>query len=156
YLRHSLKPRKGGYRKLFDRWLEAIRAEAEALGAGTVVLSAENLFAITEPAQAQALRALLLGLGAERIEVIAYVRRPSDWYLSAAQQVLRASHQIRTARPVSYRAPIECHAAHVADTLRVFPYDRTLFPGGDILGHFLAEGLGMAPPPAAAPEERQF
>lgn len=160
YVRHSLKPKKGGHRALFDQWIEEIRAKTAAMGADTLVMSAENLFAITEAAPAQELRRLLLGLGADRIEAIAYVRRPSDWYLSAAQQVLRASHKVRPARPVAYRAPIECFATHVADAVRVYPYDRAQFPGGDILGHFLQEGLGIAAPPApsnAPPDDaRQF
>ena len=156
YVRHSLKPWKGDYQGLFDRWIDGIRAEVATLGAETLVLSGENLFAVTEAAPAAALRRILAGLGAERIEVVVYVRRPSDWYLSSVQQVLRASHQIRTARPVGYRAPIDCFAAHVADQIKVFAYDRARFPGGDILGHFLQAGLGIETPPASGEGERQF
>ncbi|GGL78847.1 sulfotransferase family protein [Wenxinia marina] len=154
YLVHSLKGRDGA--ALFDDWLAKIRARLARGGIDTLALSAENLWEITSPDPARRLRALLEDLGASRIEVVAYVRRPSDWYLSAAQQILRASHKVRRVRAIPYRAPIETMAAHVADpgAMRVFAFDRGAFPGGDILEHFRREALPQVPPEALA-EGRQ-
>lgn len=150
YVRHALKG-KPPPEALFADWMVKIRSRMAQIGGHTLVLSAENLWEIRSPGPAARLRAVLQDLGATRIEAVAYLRRPSDWYLSAAQQVLRASHKLRPLRPVAYRAPLETFAAHVADpgALRVFLYDRGAFPGGDVLNHFRETVLPGAPLEAA-------
>lgn len=160
FLRHALA--KAGHAEdggaaLFARWLGAVGESAARAGAETLVLSSENLWALDDPAPFARLRALLAGIGATRIETLAYLRRPSDWSLSAAQQVLAASHLMRPAAPVAYRARLEAAAAGLADpgAARVFRFDRGAFPDGDVLAHFLTEGLGGPglPPDAAPPRE---
>lgn len=143
YLRQSIRRRGGDYMALYTEWLHQIREEAKRIGANSVILSGENLYNITSAEQAQKLREELISLGADAIEVSLYVRKPSDWYLSAAQQVLRASHVVRPAGPVRYREVIETFAEYVSDHISVFEYDRGQFPGGDILQHFLQATLGL-------------
>lgn len=107
-----------------------------------VVLSAESLFNSIGRAGPEALRALLEPLGAQT-EAVCYVRRPSDYYLSMAQQQLKASSVIRPVGAVAYRRPIEA-AAGAADAIHVVRYERSLFSGGDIVADFAARFLPEA------------
>jgi len=154
FVRHSLK-RAGETPDLCDRWIAELGEACARDGVRTLVLSAENLWGLTEPAPAARLRDILRGIGATRIEAIAWLRRPSDWYLSMAGQVLVASHRIKPAAAIPYRPAIEAVAGHLADpgATRLHVYDRTRFPGGDILAHFAAGMLDGAALPDAPPRE---
>jgi hypothetical protein len=97
-------------------------------------MSAESLFGGLGRGGPEPLRALLAPLSAE-VEIVCYVRRPSDYYLSRVQQQLKASWAIHAAGPVSYRRQLEAAMA-AADRLHVIPYDRSKFPDGDIVADF--------------------
>lgn len=116
----------------FRRLSEAVRARRPA----ALLLSHEGLFAVKDKGSLQLLDRRLRSLGGP-VDVVAYVRRPSDQFISMAQQTLKASHDIRRPQTTSYCATLEGYRKHVADALWVFPYDRTAWPGGDILRHFL-------------------
>jgi hypothetical protein len=107
-----------------------------------LLLSAESLFNAIGAFGPAALRALLAPLGA-RTEVVCYVRRPSDYYLSMAQQQLKASYVLRPVGAIAYRKPLEAAAA-AADGMHVIPYERTLFPGGDVVADFATRFLPEA------------
>lgn len=156
HLKHSLAKCKQAYQTVYHSWTRQIRASAEAIGAHTVILSGESLYGICRAETAARLQTELRALGASAIEIVVYVRQPSDWYLSAAQQDLRASHLVRQAGPVHYRKVIETYAGHVSPDVRVFEYNRARFSGGDILGHFLQNTLGIAAEPIAGEAERQL
>ena len=156
YLRQSIGKHKGDYTALYARWTDQIRAQAAETRADTVILSGENLYNIVHDKDAVKLRDELVALGATSIEIVVYVRKPSDWYLSAVQQVLRASHLIRQAGSVRYRQVIEVYAAHVSPDVKVFEYNRRLFPGEDILAHFLQAVVGIQAEAVAPEVDRQF
>ncbi len=107
-----------------------------------VLMSAESLFGGLGRAGPEPLRALLVPLSAE-VEIVVYVRRPSDHYLSQVQQQLKASWAIRPAGPVVYRPPLAAAMA-VADRLHVVPFDRSKFPGEDIVADFASRFLPEA------------
>ena len=132
-----------------EKRLAVIAAEIARHRPQVVLMSAQNLFQRLPPgAGSQRLAAALRPL-ADEIEVVAYLRRPSDFYLASTQQGLRADHRVRPLAAVEYRAPLEGFAA-IADRLQVFKYDRALFPGGDVLRHFIErfcpELAGEEPP----------
>jgi hypothetical protein len=136
----------------FARWLESIRAKAASSRPETLVLSSEWLFALRGASKFDRLGALLAPLGAP-IEVVAYVRRPSDQYLSAIQQTLKGSHVIRPPAAVRYRTPLEGFA-RIAGRVHVVRYDRDAFPGGDIVRHFVTAFLPKAAGALATSGER--
>ncbi|MCB1500094.1 MAG: hypothetical protein KDK07_09960 [Bauldia sp.] len=104
-----------------------------------VVLSAESLFNGLWSGGPEPLRRLFEPLGG-RLEIVCYVRRPSDHYLSMAQQQLKASSVLPAFGPVAYRRPLEVALAAAA-AVHVVAYDRNLFPGGDIVADFAARFL---------------
>ena len=121
----------------FARWMADIRSSVASARPApeTMVLSSEWLFGLRGQQKFDRLADLLRGFGSP-VEVVAYVRRPAEQYLSAVQQTLKGSHAIRPVTAVRYRTPLEGFA-RVADTMRVVRYDRAAFPGGDIVRHFL-------------------
>ena len=136
----------------FTKWLEGLRASVAASRPETLVLSSEWLFGLRGSSKFDRLGELLGGLGGPGggIEIVAYVRRPSDQYLSAIQQTLKGSHAIRPPAAVRYRTPLEGFA-RIAGQVHVIRYDRAAFPEGDIVRHFVATflpGAAEAIPPA--------
>jgi hypothetical protein len=139
HYRARYRKRPGDVRKDLADWLADIRSAIEKHRPKVLLLSGETLFKLVEPAQFEAIAATLHGLAPEpapEIEVVAYVRKPSDYYMSSAQQTLKASHRIKPAGPVSYRSALEGFAG-IANRIHVVKYDRALFPGGDVVRHFL-------------------
>lgn len=72
----------------------------------------------------------------DNVTVVAYVRRPSDLYLSAIQQELRGSGILRLPQPMPYREVLESYRAVFGDRLQIAAYDRDAFPNRDIVGDF--------------------
>jgi hypothetical protein len=136
----------------FAKWMASLKSTVASRRPETLVLSSEWLFRLRADSKFDRLSGILRSLGGS-VEVIAYVRRPSDQYLSSAQQILKGSHVIKPVAPIRYRAPLEGFA-RIADRIHVVKYDRADFPGGDIVRHFIetfmpeardiAEGVGAA------------
>jgi hypothetical protein len=137
---------RGMYREDFqamarDRraWLDELRKVIAKRRCHTLILSEEFLFYVRSEEGLTELRRRLLALaGAVDIEVIAYVRRPSEHYLASVQQRLKGAHSIPGPNPVGYRQAIDGFDAHVADRMHVVHYDRASWVDGDIVRHFLA------------------
>ena len=121
-------------REDFAAFWKAIVDAIERQQPEVVVLSGEFLFGTLGGTGPDPLRALLDPLGAT-IEVVAYLRRPSDFYLSMAQQRLKASWEIRPVAPIHYREPLESARA-AADILHAIPFERHRFPDGDVVADF--------------------
>jgi len=121
-------------------WLARLKERIDAARPQTLILSEEFLFLVADQDALIELRQRLCNLG-ETVEVIAYVRRPSEHYLSSVQQLLKASHRIQGPNPIAYRPALEGYAIHVADRMHVVRYERGDWPDGDILRHFLATFL---------------
>jgi hypothetical protein len=124
-----------------DFWRNIVQS-VERHSPSVVVLSAESLFGQVGLPGAANLRTLLAPLGG-RTEVVCYVRRPSDYYLSMVQQRLKAAWTMRPVGPVGYRAPLESAMA-AADAVHVVRYDRSLFPQGDIVADFASRFMPEA------------
>lgn len=137
HFRQPYEKKQNRIRKDFDAWIERMRKEIEVSNPHTLLLSGETLFKMLKPEQFDTLSGLLRSFASE-VEVAVYLRRPSEFYLSSSQQALRASHRIKTIKPVAYRQVLEGFEA-MADQLHVYKYDRSLFPDGDILRHFMGE-----------------
>ena len=110
----------------FEKWIGDIRAQVTRHRPKALLMSGESLFHRSSPERCAKLAAVLRPL-ADEIEVVAYLRRPSDFYLSAAQQILKANHRIMPLAPVELSRPLEGFAA-IADrctssstTARCFP-----------------------------------
>ena len=134
--RQEFGERLGEIEPTFNAWVAEMKAAIAAKRPKAMILSGESLFRLRGKRRFDRLAGILRELG-DTVDVVAYVRRPADHYLSSVQQVLRASHVIKPVAPVAYRASLENFAHRVADRMHVVKYDRAAFPEGDIVRHFL-------------------
>ena len=118
-------------------WLLDLQGIIRASQPQTLILSEEFLFYVIDQEAQISLRDRLCSLGGRTIDVVVYVRRPSDHYLASIQQLLKASHRLPGPNPIEYRRTIDGYAKHVADSVNVIKYDRSNWPGADILRQFL-------------------
>jgi hypothetical protein len=119
-----------------EAWLSTLGSKIDRIRPHTLVLSDEALFRVIDPAGFTRLNARLRRF-AHVVDVVAYVRKPSEHYLAAVQQTLKASHDITGPRPRMCRSILEGYSSHLADRLHVVKYDRSAWPDGDIVRHFL-------------------
>lgn len=121
--------------------IQAVVEQARQKNAHTVILSGEMLFKTLTQENVDRLRAMLLSIG-ERITVVAYVRHPANFYLSMAQQAIKASYRLPEPRGRGFRKVLESYA-RVGDEMIVNAYDRDLLHGGDISQDFCKKVLGF-------------
>jgi hypothetical protein len=103
----------------------------------TVLLSAENLLTLPPEDFLPILRQI--SPEDPEIKVVAYVRAPTDMYLSFAQQALKGNRAFP--QPDSFHRPLDLHLAAWRDfpfvsELRVRPFDRKRLAGGDVTEDF--------------------
>lgn len=127
--------------RLRARFLATLAAEIARERPRKLILSSEAFFCPLGPEALHRLATDLAALGAERITVIAYLRRPSDYFLSSLQQKLKASSQVRQPRFPDYRAVIESFAADFPADLALRCFHRDCLAEGDIVADFLASCL---------------
>lgn len=129
-------------------WVDTVGRTARRQKVHTVILSTETLFRMTDPEEFARLGALL-GRISDDVEIVAYVRKPSDFYPSSVQQRLKASQNIAPLQPIAYRRYLEAFQAHLTDRVRVFDFARAREDEAGPLGHF----LGVCCPGAIAPAD---
>lgn len=135
-----------------EAFMQTIERQIAQARPDTLVLSGELLFRALEPDRMQALKAALARFSRD-ISVVVYVRSPAQFYVSQAQQVLKASSRISPPRPIEYRRIIEAYAG-IAGEVAVIAYERAGLVGADITRDFLhrlgrADGLETETPQQA-------
>ncbi|MEM1129869.1 MAG: hypothetical protein AAGH83_05025 [Pseudomonadota bacterium] len=106
-----------------------------------LLMSSETLFHGIDRNKAPAFREMMSSFGAEPV-FVAYLRRPSDWYLSVLQQHLRSSARIGVPRPPKMRRVIsDFEDVFGPEALRLHLFDRSALAGGDVLADFIQRYL---------------
>ena len=150
-IRHRYRHDPAALEHDFAVWWDNIKTQIADRKPDLVVMSGEAMFRPLGRFKGKP-KALLTQISKD-ILVAAYVRRPSSYYLSHAQQKLKGSHQLEPPRAIRYRPIL---AAYQADfPLQVVPYQRESLKDGDIVADFLTRflpGIAIAPPSADAGE----
>lgn len=132
------------YLAKYAEFLDGLYAQAEASRPGTMILSSETLFRTLDRHRAARLREGLAPLGGD-VSVVAYLRRPSEQYLSNLQQRLRQSADLRLLKPPILFRHLQSYArAFGRDALHARVYSRDMLRNGDIVDDFLATCLPAA------------
>jgi len=133
----------------YRAFLDHLGAQVAAARPPAVLLSSESLFRRLDAGGRRSLGAALAPLG--EVTVAAYLRRPSDYFLSSLQQRLKQSADLGALRVPSARRVLESYARGFGrDALRPRVYDRRLLEGGDIVRDFFAAHLPALAAAAAA------
>lgn len=148
--RQHYRSDKEALRRDFDEFWGQILRQIEKTSPEIVVMSGENLWTLEDEA-AERLKQRLETISKD-IHVVCYVRRPSDFYLSSAQQKIKASHILPKAAGVKYRRHLEA-MARLGSQLHVHAYARAGFVEGDVCLDFAERHLGNRDHLAASPED---
>lgn len=131
----------------FDAQWREVKRQIRRQAPHTLVLSSETLFHELTPERAAVLRAALAEV-ADSVEIVAYVRRPSAFYLSRVQQDLKHSAHFRPPAPLAFRAVVESWARLLEAPVRLAPFERAQMADGDIFRDFCARFLPALTLPA--------
>jgi hypothetical protein len=134
-LKHAYSARRDRLTSDVERYWSRILAQIRHHKPHTVVLSGESFFRELSDDQVSKLNALLRPW-AKDLEIVIYVRRPSEYFLSSVQQKLRAAHGVRGVGAVKYRGTIDRYRTRVADKLHVIPFNRRRLYHTDIASDF--------------------
>jgi hypothetical protein len=150
--RHILRQSQYTRENYVDKYREFLRniyGQVEATRPTHTVLSSESLFNRLGPQARRSLVGALEPLGGD-VTVAIYLRKPSEFYLSNIQQILKQSHDLGWLRVRATFNPVRSYAkAFGRDAIRLRTYARSMLTNGDIVEDFLASQLADLPIDAA-------
>ncbi len=140
----------------YREFLDHVEAQVREQRPAVTILSSETLFRSLRGQAPRSLSAALAPLGGT-VRVAIYLRRPSEFYLSNLQQILKQSHNLGWLRVRATYHPLQTYArAFGRDALAVRSFARGSLTDGDIVADFLASHLPEASIDAATlPRGRQ-
>lgn len=138
HMRHTYRKNPTAANIHYQQWLSNLKNKISDTGVRKVIISNEYLFALMPEVALAKLRQTLEELGGT-VTIVAYLRKPSEFYLSSLQQRVRASATLTQVKAPPYRKVLERYKAHIPGTIRVFAYDRSAWPNRDILRHFASQ-----------------
>lgn len=129
------------YREFLDGVAQQVQSQRPAV----TILSSETLFRSLRPEARRSLVEALEPLGDE-VRVAVYLRRPSEFYLSNIQQILKQSHDLGWLRVRATFDPVRTYAETFGrDAVAVRTYARNALVDGDIVADFLANHVTERP-----------
>jgi hypothetical protein len=122
-----------------SQW-RSVQRQVQRLRPKVLLLSSETLFILPQPEGAEQLRLLLEDI-AGSLEIVAYIRRPSAFYLSRVQQDLKHSGAFVPPGPVLFREVIESWERLLKAPVKVAAFARESLLDGDIFRDFVSRYL---------------
>lgn len=132
----------------FDIWLADLKTQILSANPHTLLISEESFFAAFSKRNT-AIHANLqklcseLGVNADELELVGYLRSPPDYYLSSCQQGLKGKSILKDISRANYFPALKRIRKNYRGQHTIFPFDRTIFPGGDIVKHFSKHVAGI-------------
>lgn len=121
---------------------DAIRADLSRTNPRCLVLSSESRFGVMLDESRVAFRKLLISFGSDDIDIVAYIRSPASWFLSALNQKTLHAWRIRQPRVLNVRRPVEQFVEDFGpDHVKLRPFSRDALIGGDIVTDFCGTSL---------------
>ena len=145
HIRSHKQYTKENYLEKHEEFLEFLYDQAAQTRPTCMILSSETLFGSLNAAGRRALPEALRPLG-ERITVAAYLRQPSEHYVSGLQQRLRQSSDLGLVKaPLFMRHLRRYVEAFGKEAVVPRVYERSALRNGDIIDDFLGTHLAEAP-----------
>ncbi|MDH4480042.1 MAG: hypothetical protein QE283_09230 [Rhodoferax sp.] len=132
----------------FEIWLADLKSQIRSANPHTLLISEESFFAAFSKRNTAIhvnLQKLLseLGVTADDLELVGYLRSPPDYYLSSCQQGLKGKSTLKDISRANYFPALKRIRKKYNSQHTIFPFDRKLFPGGDIVKHFSKHVAGI-------------
>jgi hypothetical protein len=125
-----------------DELVASIRREIALHRPDCVVMSSESRFGVWSDEQRAGFLATLAEAGCLETEIVAYLRRPSSWYLSAVQQHLRASHEVKPPKMLRMADSVDQFVEDFGrERVHLRAFDRSVLVDGDVAADFVAAQL---------------
>lgn len=139
-------------------WMDDLKKQIVATKPHTLLLSEECFFGAFSKKRSKIhenTRAFIseLNVRFEDFELIGYLRSPPDYYLSSCQQKLKSQSSIKEISTANYFSTLKQIRELYLSQHTVFPFDRKIFPQGDVVRHFTKYATGMELESLGAPNE---
>ena len=120
----------------------SIMADIERHKPKCLMLSSETRFGLLPKRGRVKFRQILQGFGSDDIDIVAYVRLPSGWFLSALNQSMRRTTSLKQPRILSLHRAISSFIEDFGqDHVHILPFSRDALRGGDIVKDFCSRFL---------------
>ncbi len=138
----------GGSFDFYSYWLDDLKKQIAVAKPHTLLISEEVFFGVLGNKKSKIhdnLRKLStdLNVAEDNIIFVGYLRSPPDYYLSSCQQNLKSKPEIRDIDSANYiptfRRIVDSYKSHC----KIFPFDKKIFPEGDVVRHFTRLFLGI-------------
>jgi hypothetical protein len=139
-LKHKIQGSTLTTSDIFDRYCREIVSQIDKMIPHTIIISGEALFRPLDGPEADPFVKFVKSIS-NNISVCVYTRRPSEYYLSSMQQKLKASHFLRTPRPLRIRDRIESFRRAFGDVVSLRLYDKDNLRNQDVVSDFIHEYL---------------
>jgi hypothetical protein len=131
----------------YKHWLNDLKNQILDAKPHTLIISEEGFFKALSDKKSNIhknLQNLLSELNVDynEFEIIGYLRRPPDYYLSNCQQALKTKPEIASLRTANYIPAVKRISGIYNSRHKLFPFDRTIFPQGDVVRHFTGYAFG--------------
>ncbi len=147
-IRNKIASTFDGGLNFFDFWLKDLKSQIANTKPHTLIISDEGFFnglANKKSNVHKNLRQLLVELHVDplNLEIVGYLRSPPDYYLSRAQQTLKTTSKIIPLTAANYIPAIKRIKSEYKSRLTLFPFNRSIFPQGDVVRHFTDYSIGF-------------
>jgi hypothetical protein len=116
---------------------QGIQSEIERLRPDCLLLSSESRFGVLPASGRAAFRDVLRSFGSDDIDISAYIRRPSSWYLSALNQRTRRCVHLKQPRHLNLTGSVAQFVEDFgADHVYLRPFERDVLKDRDIVADF--------------------
>ena len=129
-------------------WISDLKKQILDAKPHTIIISEEGFFNALATKKSNIhknLQNLLseLNVSASDFEIVGYLRSPPDYYLSSCQQTLKSKPEIISLRSANYIPAIKRIRGEYKSQHKLFPFDRKIFPQGDVVRHFTSYSCGI-------------
>jgi hypothetical protein len=132
----------------YDIWLADLKRQIDSSKPHTLLISEESFFAAFSKRNTAIhgnLNKLMTELAVKPndLELVGYLRSPPDFYLSSCQQGLKGKSTLKDISRANYFPALKKIRKKYNAQHTIFPFDRKIFPGGDVVKHFSQHVAGI-------------
>lgn len=139
-------------------WMDDLKKQITVAKPHTLIISEECFFGAFSKKRSNIHENIKIFLSdlkvkPEDLELIGYLRSPPDYYLSSCQQKLKSQSSIKEISTANYLPTLKQIREFYLTQHKVFPFDRKIFPQGDVVRHFTKYAAGIELVSSGAPNE---